>query len=227
MFDLSTAGKFRTSRGSRRRPFPRSPMNSGTDPRGPDLFRQRRSSACVRNSVINVDLVHGGSGQADGGLVVTEDERATSERWARRPTSSQALAQRCRIVLGCAAGKPNTQVAVDVGVWPQTVGVWHRRFIERRLGRLGRRTAPGRPTHHHRRAGRGGGGDHLGAGPKMPHIGRGPRWPPRPDCRNRPLAGSGKRSGSSLIRSTRSNCPMIRSSPTRPGSTKSSGGSRC
>ena len=73
-----------------------------------------------------MDLIHGGSGQADGGLVVIEDERATSERWARRPTSSQALAQRCRIVLVCAAGKPNTQVAVDVGVRPQTVGVWHR-----------------------------------------------------------------------------------------------------
>src|SRR6185312_16864171 len=106
MFDLSTAGKFRTSRGSRWRPFPRSPMNSGTDPRGPDLFRQRRSSACVRNSVNNVDLIHGGSGQADGGLVVIEDERAKSERWARRPTSSQALAQRCRIYWGALQANP-------------------------------------------------------------------------------------------------------------------------
>ena len=59
-------------------------------------------------------------------LSLTEDERATLERWARRPTSSQALAQRCRMVLGCAAGKPNKQVAAEVGVWPQTVGVWHR-----------------------------------------------------------------------------------------------------
>ena len=83
-----------------------------------------------------MDLIHGGSGQADGGLVVTEDERATSERWARRPTSSQALLQRCRIVLVCAAGKPNAQVAVDIGVWPQTVGVWRRRFIERWLDGL-------------------------------------------------------------------------------------------
>jgi hypothetical protein len=49
-------------------------------------------------------------------LVVTEDERATLERRARRPSSSQALAQRCRIVLGCAAGKPNKQVAAEVGV---------------------------------------------------------------------------------------------------------------
>jgi hypothetical protein len=45
-------------------------------------------------------------GRPKAELVLTEDERQTLERWARRPTS-QALAQRCRIVLGCAAGKPN------------------------------------------------------------------------------------------------------------------------
>jgi len=26
--------------------------------------------------------------------------------------------------LGCAAGKSNKEVAAEVGVWPQTVGVW-------------------------------------------------------------------------------------------------------
>jgi transposase len=77
--------------------------------------------------------------------VLTEDERQTLERWARRPTSSQALAQRCRMVLGCAAGKPNKQVAAEVGVWPQTVGVWRRRFIERRLDGLVDEPRPGGP----------------------------------------------------------------------------------
>jgi hypothetical protein len=72
-------------------------------------------------------------GRPKAELVLTGDERQTLERWARRPSSSQALAQRCRIVLGCAAGKPNKQVAAEAGVWPQTVGVWRRRFIERRL----------------------------------------------------------------------------------------------
>jgi transposase len=84
-------------------------------------------------------------GRPKAELVVTDDERATLERWARRPTSSQALAQRCRIVLGCAAGKPNTQVAAEVGVWPQTVGVWRRRFIERRLDGLVDEPRPGGP----------------------------------------------------------------------------------
>ncbi|MET0134425.1 MAG: IS630 family transposase, partial [Kibdelosporangium sp.] len=34
-------------------------------------------------------------------LVLTADERETLERWARRATSAQALAQRCRVVLAC------------------------------------------------------------------------------------------------------------------------------
>ncbi len=84
-------------------------------------------------------------GRPKAELVLTEDERATLERWARRPTSSQALAQRCRIVLGCAAGKPNKEVAAEVGVWPQTVGMWRRRFVERRLGGLVDEPRPGGP----------------------------------------------------------------------------------
>jgi transposase len=78
-------------------------------------------------------------------LVLTDDERETLQRWARRRSSSQALAQRCRIVLGCAAGKSNKEVAVDVGVWPQTVGVWRRRFLESRLDGLADEPRPGAP----------------------------------------------------------------------------------
>jgi len=35
-------------------------------------------------------------------VTLTDDERATLERWARRPTTAQALALRARIVLRCA-----------------------------------------------------------------------------------------------------------------------------
>ena len=84
-------------------------------------------------------------GRPKAELVLSEDERQTLERWARRPSSSQALAQRCRIVLGCAAGKPNKQVAAEVGVWPQTVGVWRRRFVQRRLEGLVDEPRPGGP----------------------------------------------------------------------------------
>jgi hypothetical protein len=44
-------------------------------------------------------------------LVLSTDERATLERWSRRRSSAQALALRCRIVLACAEGTSNTEVA--------------------------------------------------------------------------------------------------------------------
>jgi len=34
-------------------------------------------------------------------LTVSADERETLERWARRPTTAQALAQRARMILAC------------------------------------------------------------------------------------------------------------------------------
>ena len=37
-------------------------------------------------------------------IVLSDEERETLERWARRPTSAQALALRCRIVLAAAEG---------------------------------------------------------------------------------------------------------------------------
>ncbi|MEV6013909.1 IS630 family transposase [Streptomyces sp. NPDC051976] len=78
-------------------------------------------------------------------LVLSEDERATLVRWSRRAKSSQALAQRCRIVLGCADGKTNRQVADELGIWPQTVGKWRRRFLERRMEGLVDEPRPGAP----------------------------------------------------------------------------------
>ncbi|HZD80641.1 MAG TPA: IS630 family transposase, partial [Actinomycetota bacterium] len=54
-----------------------------------------------------------GRGRSMAELVLTEEEREVLQRWARRPTSAQALALRCRIVLACAEGKSNQQVAAD------------------------------------------------------------------------------------------------------------------
>ena len=78
-------------------------------------------------------------------MVLTDEERDTLQRWARRPKSAQALAQRCRIVLGCAAGKSNKEVAAELGVSQQMVCKWRGRFVANRLNGLADEPRPGAP----------------------------------------------------------------------------------
>ena len=78
-------------------------------------------------------------------VVLSDDERKTLERWALRPKSSQALALRCRIVLECARGGHNTEVAERIGVDRMTVGKWRRRFLAERLDGLHDEPRPGAP----------------------------------------------------------------------------------
>lgn len=62
-------------------------------------------------------------------LVLSEAQREDLERWIRRPTTAQALAQRARIVLACAKGGSDTEVAGRLGIYRLTVGKWRRRFL--------------------------------------------------------------------------------------------------
>jgi transposase len=78
-------------------------------------------------------------------IVLTTDERETLERWARRPTTAQAIALRARLVLRCAAGETATAIARDVHVTKQTVGKWRGRFLARRLDGLLDEPRPGVP----------------------------------------------------------------------------------
>ena len=78
-------------------------------------------------------------------LRLTAEERDTLERWARRPKSAQALAQRARVVLACAQEKPNTVVSAELKLSRQAVGKWRRRFGSRRLDGLLDAPRPGAP----------------------------------------------------------------------------------
>ena len=78
-------------------------------------------------------------------ITLTLDERDTLERWARRPKTAQALAQRARIVLVCGAGATISAAAAQLGVTRQTVGRWRRRFLQQRVDGLLDEPRPGAP----------------------------------------------------------------------------------
>jgi transposase len=69
-------------------------------------------------------------------LVLSDDERAELTSLAARRSTAQALALRARIVLRCATGVENQQVAANLGVDKTTVGKWRRRFVEHRMDGL-------------------------------------------------------------------------------------------
>jgi transposase len=78
-------------------------------------------------------------------IVLTEDERDKLQQWARRPKTSQRLALRARIVLGCAGGMENRQVARQLRITDQTVCKWRERFRRARLEGLADEPRPGAP----------------------------------------------------------------------------------
>jgi transposase len=85
------------------------------------------------------------TGRPKAELNLTEAERETLESWTRRRTSAQALAQRARIVLLCATGKNNSEVAAELRVSKAMVGRWRNRFVAQRGDGLLDEPRPGAP----------------------------------------------------------------------------------
>jgi transposase len=84
-------------------------------------------------------------GRPKAPLILTDDERQKLQTWASRPKSTQRLATRARIVLACAEGRDNKDVAARLHVNIATVGKWRKRFLEDRLDGLADEPRPGAP----------------------------------------------------------------------------------
>ncbi|MFI0961680.1 IS630 family transposase [Streptomyces sp. NPDC021080] len=84
-------------------------------------------------------------GRPKAELTLSDAERAALEEWVRRRSTPQAWALRCRIILACATGASNKDVAEQLGSTPHAVGRWRARFVQDRISGLGDMPRPGGP----------------------------------------------------------------------------------
>lgn len=78
-------------------------------------------------------------------LRLDADGREVLERWARRRTVSQALAQRARVVLAAAQGASNAEIALREGCHVATVAKWRQRYLDDGVNALLDEPRVGRP----------------------------------------------------------------------------------
>lgn len=77
-------------------------------------------------------------------LNLSEVERAELERVARRPSTAQALARRCRVILlDDQEGMTYAEIGEDLGMREQTVLKWRSRFLKHRMAGLRDAPRPG------------------------------------------------------------------------------------
>ena len=76
-------------------------------------------------------------------VTLTDDERSALERLVARPRSGRSMAFRAKIVLRCAIGGSDVDVAAALRTHRMTVGKWRKRFSDKRLDGLFDEPRPG------------------------------------------------------------------------------------
>jgi transposase len=77
-------------------------------------------------------------------LSCTAEQRTELMTLARSRTAEARLVERAKIVLACLEGKRNDAVGRELGVRPNTVGLWRKRFAAAGLAGLRDRVRPGK-----------------------------------------------------------------------------------
>jgi transposase len=77
-------------------------------------------------------------------LTCSAEQRAELVSLARSRTAEARLVERARIVLACLGGKRNDEVSRELGVRPNTVGLWRQRFAAGGITGLGDQARPGK-----------------------------------------------------------------------------------
>jgi transposase len=90
-------------------------------------------------------MVARGGGRSPFAVVLTASQRRFLKALVRRPTAQQRQVTRARIVLLAAAGLANAHIARKLGVAPNTVGKWRKRFCREGVDGLADRKRSGRP----------------------------------------------------------------------------------
>src|SRR5246127_3181626 len=79
-------------------------------------------------------------------LACSAEQRAELVSLARSRTEEARLVERAKIVLACLEGKRNDQVSRELGVRPNTVGLWRKRFAARGITGLRDQPRAGQET---------------------------------------------------------------------------------
>jgi hypothetical protein len=85
------------------------------------------------------------AGRPKANLELTETQRQELEGMARAGTSEKRMVFRARLILECATGADNVQVAKTLGTSQQTVTFWRGRFLREGMGGLAELVRSGRP----------------------------------------------------------------------------------
>jgi len=84
-------------------------------------------------------------GRPKAELVLTQAEETQLQSMARSRSLPAALSLRAKFMLACAAGEPDSSVALRFGTTNATVGKWRSRFLAQRISGLYDELRPGKP----------------------------------------------------------------------------------